>query len=607
MSSIHDESPSRPAAPPTTDTTSATAATATVTAATTATATATTATAAATSSPSGGVRDGDAGVPPRSFSPSVAGAKEQEKVRDLRNVSYYYPHRKGDFNEVRAGYYHSLGIPSLVLYLAPVVLIVLTILVKRSAVIPMLWRSVIAELSKQHDESIVAVVSFVVCFMTLVYLVTFYVASRKERIYLVDFATFTPPPELLVTREHFVTINERTNWFSKESMEFQKKLTERAGLGNETYLPAGILACPPELNMNRSREEAFQVITGCCDELFAKTGVNPTDIDIVIVNCSLFNPTPSLSAMIINKYKMRKDVKNYNLSGMGCSAGLVSVDLARDLLQIHHSKLCLIFSTENISENWYRGDVKSMLLSNVLFRLGGAALLLTNKFSWGFRSKYQLVTTVRVHAGADDISYRAIYQTIDERGNKGVKISRDLVKAVGNALKSNITILAPQVLPYTEHIKYFYHACLRKMSKGKRPVYTPNFHKAFQHFCIHAGGRAIIDGLEENLKLTPEDVLPSRATLYRYGNTSSSSVWYELNYIEQKGAMKRGDKVWQIAFGSGLKCNSAVWRALRTIKSQSLPPPPESACTLEPPNNTTAATTTTPLTQRKPDQQNNTE
>ena len=29
--------------------------------------------------------------------------------------------------------------------------------------------------------------------------------------------------------------------------------------------------------------------------------------------------------------------------------------------------------------------------------------------------------------------------------------------------------------------------------------------------------------------------------------------------------MQRGERVWQVAFGSGFKCNSAVWRALRPI------------------------------------------
>lgn len=95
--------------------------------------------------------------------------------------------------------------------------------------------------------------------------------------------------------------------------------------------------------------------------------------------------------------------------------------------------------------------------------------------------------------------------------------------------------------------------------------YIPDFKFAFEHFCIHSGGRAVLDEMEKNLQLTPWHLEPSRMTLYRFGNTSSSSIWYELAYTESKGRMKKGDRTWQIAFGSGFKCNSAVWKALRTI------------------------------------------
>jgi predicted naringenin-chalcone synthase len=63
-------------------------------------------------------------------------------------------------------------------------------------------------------------------------------------------------------------------------------------------------------------------------------GLKATDIDILVVNCSLFCPTPSLSAMIVNHFGMRQDVLSYNLGGMGCSAGVIAIGLAEKMLQV---------------------------------------------------------------------------------------------------------------------------------------------------------------------------------------------------------------------------------------------------------------------------------
>ncbi|CAF2262128.1 unnamed protein product [Brassica rapa] len=118
----------------------------------------------------------------------------------------------------------------------------------------------------------------------------------------------------------------------------------------------------------------------------------------------------------------------------------------------------------------------------------------------------------------------------------------------------------------SEQLLTFATLAARRVFKVNRiKPYVSDIKLALEHFCIHAGGRAVLDEIQKNLDLSEWQMEPSRMTLNRFGNTSSSSVWYELGYSEAKGRIKRGGKTWQIGFGSGFKCNSAVWRALRSI------------------------------------------
>ncbi|MQL79213.1 hypothetical protein Taro_011650 [Colocasia esculenta] len=394
-----------------------------------------------------------------------------------------------------------------------------------------------------------------------------YLMSRPRPVYLVDYALFKPPFTCRVPFSTFMEHIRLIGNIDAKSVEFQMRILERSGLGEETCLPPANHYIPPNPTMEASRAEAQLVIFSAMDALFQKTGLRPKDVDILVVNCSLFSPTPSLSAMIVNKYKMRSNIRSFNLSGMGCSAGLISIDLARDLLQVHPNSNAVVVSTEIITPNWYAGNQRSMLLPNCLFRMGGAAILLSNRRRDSRRAKYRLVHVVRTHKGADDKAYRCVYEEEDAQGNSGISLSKDLMAIAGEALKSNITTIGPLVLPASEQLLFLFTLIGRKIFNKKMKPYIPDFKQAFEHFCIHAGGRAVIDELQKNLDLSAEHVEASRMTLHRFGNTSSSSLWYELNYIESKGRMRRGDRVWQIAFGSGFKCNSAVWRCNRTIKT----------------------------------------
>lgn len=408
-------------------------------------------------------------------------------------------------------------------------------------------------------------ISVVLCSTLLVFLCTLYFMTRPQPVYLVNFACYKPDDARKCTRQIFMERSRLIGTFTEENLEFQRKILERSGLGEDTYLPEAVLNVPPNPCMAEARKEAEAVMFGAVDELFAKTNVKPKDIGILIINCSLFNPTPSLSAMVVNHYKLRGNIVSFNLGGMGCSAGLLSIALAKDLLQVYPNSYALVISMENITLNWYFGNNRSMLVSNCLFRMGGAAILLSNKRSDKGRSKYQLVHTVRTHKGADDKCFSCVTQEEDDNGKIGVALSKDLMGVAGDALKTNITTLGPLVLPMSEQLLFFATLVGRKLLKMKIKPYIPDFKLAFEHFCIHAGGRAVLDELEKNLHLSDWHMEPSRMTLFRFGNTSSSSLWYELAYTEGKGRVKKNDRVWQIAFGSGFKCNSAVWKALKTV------------------------------------------
>ncbi|KAI4380052.1 hypothetical protein MLD38_006281 [Melastoma candidum] len=408
----------------------------------------------------------------------------------------------------------------------------------------------------------------VLCSALLVFLSTVYFLTRPRPVYLVNFSCYKPEESQKCTKRGFLEQSRIACTFTEESLDFQRKIVERSGLGESTYLPKAILNNPPNPSMYMARKEAENVMFGALDELFTKTKVKPKDIGILIVNCSLFNPTPSLSAMVINHYKLRGNIISYNLGGMGCSAGLISIDLAKDLLQVHPNSYAVVISMENITLNWYFGNDRSKLVSNCLFRMGGAAILLSNKSSDRRRSKYRLVHTVRTHKGADDKCFACVTQEEDANGKVGVTLSKDLMGVAGEALKTNITTLGPLVLPMSEQLLFFGTLVGKKLLKMKIKPYIPDFKLAFEHFCIHAGGRAVLDEIEKNLHLSDWHMEPSRMTLYRFGNTSSSSLWYELAYSEAKGRVKKGDRTWQIAFGSGFKCNSAVWKALKTINPE---------------------------------------
>jgi predicted naringenin-chalcone synthase len=62
------------------------------------------------------------------------------------------------------------------------------------------------------------------------------------------------------------------------------------------------------------------------------------------------------------------------------------------------------------------------------------------------------------------------------------------------------------------------------------------------------------NSIEKSLKLTEKQTLPSREALRQYGNTSSSSIWYEMDFIRHNQGLKRGQRILQVTHHQSVYC-----------------------------------------------------
>ncbi|KAL8192085.1 hypothetical protein R6Q57_028206 [Mikania cordata] len=171
--------------------------------------------------------------------------------------------------------------------------------------------------------------------------------------------------------------------------------------------------------------------------------------------------------------------------------------------RVHHNSYALIVSTESITENCYTGKDRSKFLINCLFRVGGAAILLSNRPN----SKYELIQAIHNNTSSSDRSYNCILQEEDNAGIVGVNINRDILATAIATITPNLTTVGHLILPIEEKLIYIINYVARKQlpALNIRPS-IPNYNNAVNHFLPHVGGKPVLDDLQKTLLLS-DDVI----------------------------------------------------------------------------------------------------
>lgn len=109
------------------------------------------------------------------------------------------------------------------------------------------------------------------------------------------------------------------------------------------------------------------------------------------------------------------------------------------------------------------------------------------------RAKYRLLHHVRVHTGADDLSFGCMGRADDGDGTPGVFFNTDVPKCAMKAVTAAITRIAPKVLTPRQMLDAVKHELARR-KKPELPPYAPAFSDCINHFALHPGIHAMLKG-----------------------------------------------------------------------------------------------------------------
>jgi predicted naringenin-chalcone synthase len=78
------------------------------------------------------------------------------------------------------------------------------------------------------------------------------------------------------------------------------------------------------------------------------------------------------------------------------------------------------------------------------------------------------------------------------------------------------------------------------------------------HWCIHPGGRKILEAVHRSLGFTNGQLDACYDVLKQFGNMSSATVLFVLKKMQESGQLKKGERIFGAAFGPGLTMETFI-------------------------------------------------
>jgi predicted naringenin-chalcone synthase len=252
--------------------------------------------------------------------------------------------------------------------------------------------------------------------------------------------------------------------------------------------------------------------------------IAPSEVThLITVSCTGMS-APGLDLQLVKAMNFSPGIFRTSVNFMGCYAAVHALKLGKMICDSTPASNVVIVAAELCTLHFQQEYNEDNAASSLLFSDGAAAVLLSN--------------TLR---SPNAFSLRGFYSHIAFKGEA------DMAWQLGSqGFLMTLSGYIPQLI--SEDINQLVEDALARHGLKRQDI---------AYWCIHPGGKRILDLVQKQLQLSPDDLCFSREILRRYGNMSSPTVLYVLKYMMEHD-ISAGAKVMGMAFGPGLTMETFI-------------------------------------------------
>ena len=252
-------------------------------------------------------------------------------------------------------------------------------------------------------------------------------------------------------------------------------------------------------------------------------GVGPEEIGLIAVAPSTGYLCPGLSARLAGELGLRRNLRRADLVGMGCAGAMPALQRAGDFVRAYPEERALAVAVEVSSACWFVDHTMDTVVGNAICADGAAAVVVAMSDAPGPRlDSFETLL---------DVSYIESVGFSFEMGKNRIVLSGGIRGAAGPLVKQAVDNLLARVSLHADSI---------------------------DHWVVHAGGRKVLDGIDESLGFTRNELRHSREILRTHGNMSSPTVLFALQRTMEEA--QPGATGVMIALGPGVAAEIALLR-----------------------------------------------